>query len=241
MTDRIYVWDPLVRIFHWSLVLAFVVCYLTGEEESLTHVWSGYVIFGLIAFRVVWGFIGTKHARFSDFMTSPATAIASMKDMMTGSVKKHIGHNPAGGWMVIALLVSLLLTGLSGLKVYGLEGYGPLADNVVVDENVLVANVSNSAERGYRDEDDDNDDRFRREGKSHESEEHEGGEHEGDEAKHDDDEEAEEFWEEIHEFLANFTVLLIALHITGVLVGSIRENQNLVKAMFTGYKEGEFK
>lgn len=227
MTERIYVWDPLVRIFHWSLVLTFIVCYLTGDEENLTHAWSGYIILGLVAFRIVWGFIGSKHARFSDFITSPATAIVSMKDMMAGKAKKYIGHNPVGGWMVIALLVSLILTGLSGLQVYGLEGYGPLAGNAPLQvTSMQFSDVSNAVERRYKDDDDDE---HARDHDARESDEHEGGEGEEDDW--------EEFWEEIHEFLANFTVLLIALHITGVIVSSVRENQNLIKAMFTGYKE----
>ena len=217
MKDKIYVWDPLVRLFHWSLVLTFLVCYLTGDEENLIHAWSGYIILGLIAFRVIWGLIGTKHARFSDFIYSPAKTITYLKGMLTGSAKKHIGHNPAGGWMVIALLVSLLFTGLSGLKVYGLEGYGPLASDGIVAEKT----VSGVDERRHEEHDDDDDhDKNALRGR---------GEHE--------ESEEEEFWEEIHEFLANFTVLLIALHITGVLISSIRENQNLIRAMITGYKE----
>lgn len=221
MKDKIYVWDPLVRIFHWSLVLSFIVCYLTGEEESLTHAWSGYIILGLIGFRLIWGLIGTRHARFTDFLYSPVTTIGYFKDLITGRAKHYIGHNPAGGWMVIALLVSLLLTGLSGLKVYGLEGYGPLAGNNVVAEK----NISSAGERQHEEHDDDDD-------------EHENKALRGEHDDHEEDEE-EEFWEEIHEFLANFTVLLIALHVTGVLVSSIRENQNLVRAMITGYKNKE--
>ena len=221
MRDKIYVWDPLVRIFHWSLVLTFILCYLTGDEENLVHAYSGYVILGLIAFRVIWGLIGTKYARFSDFIYSPATTIAYLKGMFVGRVKKYIGHNPAGGWMIIALLTSLLLTGLSGLKVYGLEGYGPLAGKGIVAEKT----VSGVDERRHEEHDDDDDDHEKNALRG-EHEEHEGEENE-----------AEEFWEEIHEFLANFTVLLIALHVTGVLIASIRENQNLVKAMFTGRKE----
>lgn len=209
MQDRIYVWDPLVRIFHWSLVLTFILCYLTGDEEDLIHAWSGYVILGLVAFRVIWGLIGSKHARFTDFIYSPGKTISYMKSLFVGSAKNYTGHNPAGGWMVIALLISLLLASLSGLKAYGIEGYGPLASSSAETEQNPIIMVDYKFEK-VSDDDDDNDH---------------------------DEKEGEEFWEEIHEFLANFTVLLIALHITGVIISSIKENQNLIKAMFTGYKK----
>lgn len=207
MKEKIYVWDPLVRIFHWSLVLVFIVCYLTGDEENLVHAWSGYIILGLVGFRVVWGLIGTKHARFSDFIYLPATTIGYLKDLLVGNAKKYIGHNPAGGWMVIALLVSLLLTSVSGLKVYGLEGHGPLAQATSVESTREIMMAENKFQFIYVNDDDH------------------------------DEEEGDEFWEEVHEFLANFTVLLVVMHITGVIISSIRENQNLIRAMITGYKE----
>ena len=112
--------------------------------------------------------------------------------------------------MIIMLLVSLLLTSYTGLKVYGLEGHGPLADGGLEIGLVTPA---------YADDDDD--------------EEH--GEHEG----HEDGEEeseAEEFWEEVHEFFANFTVLLVLVHVAGVIVASRQHRENLVRAMITGNK-----
>ncbi|MDH5192019.1 MAG: cytochrome b/b6 domain-containing protein [Gammaproteobacteria bacterium] len=220
MNERIYVWDPLVRIFHWSLVLTFIVCYLTGEEEGLIHAYSGYVILGLVAFRVIWGLVGTKYARFTDFIYSPVETIGFIKGMLAGKVKDYLGHNPAGGWMIVALLISLLLTGLSGVKVYGLEGYGPLAVASGGQEQSQIQETR----RAYKEheEDDDDHDKFAQRGKEH--------------RENDDENESEEFWEEIHEFFANFTVLLIGLHVAGVLLSSIRENRNLVKSMLTGYK-----
>jgi len=233
MQNKIYVWDPLVRLFHWSLVLTFIICYITGEEESLTHVYSGYVIFGLVAFRLLWGLIGTKHARFSDFIVSPAKTLRYTKDLLRGKVEKHIGHNPAGGWMIVALLISLLLTGLSGLQVYGLEGYGPLASNNIVAEK----QIGQENQKYGRGEYDDDDEKYER-GKYDDDDEYEHNGYEKSDA-HESDEEAEDFWEEIHEFLANLTVFLIALHIAGVFVSSLRENQNLIKAMMTGYKKAD--
>lgn len=121
------VWDIAVRIFHWSLVASFTTAYLTGDEESALHIYAGYVVAGLIVFRLLWGFIGTQHARFKDFIYSPARIVAYAKGMMSGKVEHVEGHNPLGGLMVFALLISLTLTTVSGLKVYGLEGHGPLA------------------------------------------------------------------------------------------------------------------
>ncbi len=216
MSNKIYVWDPLVRFFHWTLVLAFTVAYITGDEENSLHVYSGYYILGLIPIRVIWGIIGTRYARFSNFIYSPSAVVDYLKGFVfMGSGKKYIGHNPAGSWMVFAMLISLLLTGLSGLKVYGLEGYGPLAQSPAIQpqhKQTMVYKVS-SSER-----DDDN------------YEEH----HDDDDREEDNDE--EELWEEIHEFFANFTLFLVFLHIGGVLASSIKQQQNLAKSMWTGYK-----
>lgn len=223
MQNKLYVWDPLVRLFHWSLVLTFIVCYFTGDEDSLTHIYTGYAIMGLVAFRMLWGLIGTEHARFRDFIVSPTKTLSYLKDMLLGRAEKHVGHNPAGAWMIVALLTLLLLTGLSGIKVYGLEGYGPLASDTIVAEK-QIGHDDNRYEREEHDDDDDE--------KSERHDYKKSGEHEG-------DEDAEEFWEEIHEFLANLTVLLIVLHIAGVFVASLLENQNLIKAMVTGYKKAD--
>jgi len=122
------VWDPLVRVFHWTLVLAFTIAYVTEDEFLDLHVFAGYVIAGLIGFRLVWGLIGTRHARFTDFVRRPSVVWAYMKSMLSGRPKRHLGHNPAGGAMVMALLLSLVLTVVTGLAYYGAgEFSGPLA------------------------------------------------------------------------------------------------------------------
>jgi len=127
-TREIRVWDPLVRIFHWSLVLAFTVAYFTGDEESDLHIYSGYIVGGLIAFRLIWGLVGTRYARFSDFVYSPRIVLGYLKSLLSGTPKHYTGHSPAGGAMVIALLLSLIVVTYSGLKVYAIEeGAGPLA------------------------------------------------------------------------------------------------------------------
>jgi cytochrome b len=84
-------------------------------------VWAGYILLAAIALRLVWGFFGTRHARFSDFVTSPSTAIQYVKDTIRLKAKRYIGHNPAGGLMIVIMLISLVITGISGLLLYGAE------------------------------------------------------------------------------------------------------------------------
>lgn len=128
MNNEIRVWDPLIRIFHWGLVLAFTVAYLSGDEENNLHIISGYAVLGLITFRVLWGLIGTRYARFGNFVHSPGTVIQYLKGLVARNPKHYVGHNPAGGWMVIAMLLTLFVVTVSGLKVYAIEeGLGPLA------------------------------------------------------------------------------------------------------------------
>lgn len=124
---QIRVWDPFVRVFHWTLLIAFAVAYLV-EEPLTVHVWAGYVVGALVAARIVWGFVGPTHARFSDFIYSPASAFAYVRDLVRMRGKRYLGHSPAGGYMVVLLLVLLVATGALGLVVYGGEhNAGPLA------------------------------------------------------------------------------------------------------------------
>jgi len=122
------VWDLPLRIFHWLLVLGFTIAYLNEEELLDIHVWAGYVVFGLLLFRLVWGFIGNHYAKFSSFLCSPAASIAYLKDVATLKPKRYLGHNPAGAAMIVLLLVSILMTTLSRFAVYGADqGAEPLA------------------------------------------------------------------------------------------------------------------
>lgn len=124
----IKVWDLPVRIFHWSMVAAFTIAFLTEDEWLSLHTLAGYSVTGLIAFRLLWGVVGSRHARFSAFVRSPSEVVAYLKQVVTFRAPRHLGHNPAGGAMVLALLVALLLTGLTGMATYGaVEGAGPLA------------------------------------------------------------------------------------------------------------------
>jgi len=125
---KIKVWDPVVRIFHWTLVTTFFIDYFTEEELLTVHVWAGYILLIILGIRIIWGFMGTQHARFSDFVTSPSVAFQYLKDTVYLRAERYIGHNPIGGLMVIILLICVTLTGISGLMLYGADEHaGPLA------------------------------------------------------------------------------------------------------------------
>jgi cytochrome b len=185
-TDKqIKVWDLLVRIFHWSLAFCFLLAYITEDHFMSLHALAGYVIGGLIVFRLIWGFIGTRHARFSDFYYPPATIIAYLKSVISFKAEHYIGHNPAGGAMVFALLISLALTVLTGFAAYGAEqASGPMAG--------VMASMPHAVGKAV---------------------------------------------EEVHEFFANFTLLLVILHVVGVLLASFQHSENLVRSMLTGRKQ----
>ena len=200
LPNEIRVWDPIVRIFHWSLVAAFTIAWLTGEEESRLHELAGYAVIGLVLIRVVWGFIGTQYARFRDFIYRPSTVLAYARDMLTGKSKRYLGHNPLGGMMIIALLLSLLAASITGQVLQDAkQGTGPFAALTASTSVTLPAVISKAV-------------------------------------ADDDDEGANEAWKELHEFFANLSLLLVALHIAGVIVGSLVHRENLVRAMFTGRK-----
>ncbi|MCR5856532.1 cytochrome b/b6 domain-containing protein [Mesorhizobium sp. J428] len=101
------VWDPFVRVFHWSLVALFVFAFLTGDEWQGPHEIAGYVIAGLVAARVIWGLVGSRNARFASFVRSPAEVIRFLGKTARFSAPRHLGHNPAGGAMILVLLVAI--------------------------------------------------------------------------------------------------------------------------------------
>ena len=183
-TNTVRIWDPFVRVFHWSLAGAFIVAYVSEDDFLDIHTFAGYTVLTLVALRLIWGFVGTRHARFTDFVRPPGEAIGYVKESFLGKAKRYLGHNPAGGLMIVALLLSLLITTLSGIATLGAEeGAGPLAG--------VMGSASHAVGEAV---------------------------------------------EEIHEFFANFTLLLVFGHLIGVLFESVVHRENLVRAMITGDK-----
>lgn len=143
------VWDPLVRFGHWILVVAFFTAYFTEDEFLAQHVWAGYIAFAVLCVRLVWGFIGTEHARFSDFVRSPANIVRYIKGLKSHRSGRYLGHNPAGGAMILALLLGVAGTAFSGMMVHAYENHaGPLAA-WVGDEGGKAA----ASHRKHRDDD----------------------------------------------------------------------------------------
>jgi cytochrome b len=147
---QVYVWDSFVRVFHWLLVTSFAIAYLTEEDMLTVHVWAGYTVGILILARILWGILGPAHARFRDFVYDPATTFRYVRDLVSLQGKRYLGHSPGGGYMVIALLVFVSATVVTGLIVYGGDqGAGPLAGIVsketgeaLEEVHELVANIT---------------------------------------------------------------------------------------------------
>ena len=175
-------WDPLIRLFHWSLVFFFLLAFATEDEWMSLHVWAGYSVTLLVVFRLFWGLVGTRNARFFSFVKSPQVVKKHLKAMLSLKPSHYLGHNPVAAVMVIALLTSVTLVAFSGMTLIATEGQGPLAGTVFSTWNG-------------------------------------------------------EWVEELHEFFANFTLLLVFAHVVGVVVSSFLEGENLVTAMMTGRKK----
>ena len=175
-------WDPLVRVFHWSLVFFFLLAFASEDDWMNLHLWAGYAVSMLIGFRLLWGLIGTRNARFLTFVKSPAVVKQHLRDMLSLKPPHYLGHNPVAAVMVVTLLISIILVAFSGMVLIASEGQGPLA-------GTLFAALNGEA------------------------------------------------MEEVHEFFANFTLLLVFAHVAGVVVSSFLEGENLVRAMITGRKK----
>ena len=151
------------------------------------HVWAGYLVFSLVVLRIVWGVLGSTHARFGDFVYGPGQVVRYVKQVITLRAPRHIGHNPAGGAMIVLLLMSLVMISLSGMLLFGAENQtGLLSD--------IAATLGVTGEQGA------------------------------------------EALEEVHEFFANLTLVLVIIHVSGVLFESLLHGESLVRSMFTGRK-----
>lgn len=148
------VWDPFVRLAHWTLAIAFFVAYFSEEEVLSLHVWAGYVVGATVLLRIIWGFVGPRHARFTDFVYRPGEVITCLIALLGMRGKRYVGHNPAGGAMVIALLVVLAGVVWSGLSVYAIEERrGPLVGIVATEWSTELVPVQTArADDDERDE-----------------------------------------------------------------------------------------
>ncbi|EKE75577.1 cytochrome b/b6 domain-containing protein [Oceanibaculum indicum] len=108
------VWDRFVRLFHWTLAGSIAVAWLSAEEWDALHEWTGYLIGGLLLLRLVWGLIGSRYARFSQFLRPPAAILAYGRAILTGRERRYLGHNPAGAAMILALIAVIAGTALTG-------------------------------------------------------------------------------------------------------------------------------
>ncbi len=180
--STVKVWDPLIRVFHWSLVFFFLLAFISGDDWQALHVQAGYAVSLLIAFRLLWGLVGTRNARFLTFVKSPAVMLVYLKSILSFKVPHYLGHNPLGAAMVVVLLLSIALVSFSGMVLIAGEGSGPLAGTLLSSWN-------------------------------------------GD------------WMEEVHEFFANFTLLMVVIHVSGVIFSSFLEGENLPKSMMTGRKK----
>ena len=149
---EVQVWDLFVRIFHWTVAIGFFVAYFTEDSPITLHVWAGYVVGALLVLRILWGFVGQQHARFSDFIYAPGVVLGYMRDLILLRGRRYLGHSPGGGAMVVALLTGILVTVGSGLVLYAIgDNAGPLAGIVTgapVQEGAPVLGADEEAEYG---------------------------------------------------------------------------------------------
>lgn len=110
----IAVWDPFVRVFHWCTALLVLVAFLTTDDLRWLHEGAGYAVFGLAAVRILWGLFGGEYARFSGFLCGPRTLVSYLRSLHGRQAKRYLGHNPAGGLMIVALLTLLIVVSFSG-------------------------------------------------------------------------------------------------------------------------------
>ena len=202
-------WQSRIRSLHFQRYRKIIFQTHLNIKEL-----TPYFVLFLVLFRILYGFVGTKYARFSDFLYHPAQIADYLKGLLIGRPKHYIGHNPAGGFMILIMLLSLLSLTLTGLKAYVVKGHGPLANHEI---SFMTNAFADSDDKENHNE---HDIRKRSSQKNNRSEKIE----------------KDEFWEEVHETIAHFTLFLISIHVLGVLVSSLVHRENLIKAMITGRK-----
>ncbi len=172
-TGSVLVWDAPVRVFHWLLAASFIGAFVSAESERwrLVHVTLGYTVGALVVFRLLWGLLGTRHARFADFVRGPRAVAGYLRSLLAGRAEHHAGHNPAGALAIVGLLATSMLIVASGWATYNDIGGGWLED--------------------------------------------------------------------LHEGAADAMLALVWVHVLGVIVSSRLHNENLVRSMINGRKQGQ--
>jgi len=152
MSDQtVRVWDPLVRAGHWLLVIGFTVAYVTEGDPLFVHVWTGYAIAVIVVLRIVWGFVGPRRARFTDFVYGPAKVFDYLRGLIGKRAPRFIGHSPAGGAMVVALLIFLAGTTFTGMMTLADAGNaGPLAFWFGNEQVAAARTAAEAAGQEYR-------------------------------------------------------------------------------------------
>lgn len=140
--DSIQVWDLFVRASHWLVAVGFFVAYFTEDDAMTVHAWAGYLVGALLLLRIGWGVVGPRYARFSNFIYAPGAVLSYFWALVTGHAKRYVGHSPAGGAMIILLMVSLAATVGTGLIVYAQEdAAGPLAPFIAHTQQAGTVNA----------------------------------------------------------------------------------------------------
>ena len=185
LNDQVKVWSIFIRLFHWALVVLFVMEFIIEDDLIKLHTTIGYVIISLLVLRILYGFVGDRYARFSDFIYAPGTVLNYTKSVFTFSARRYIGHNPAGGIMIILMIIVLISTVVTGVLTL------PYADQpreYFPIIGLLPYWVFSSAE-------------------------------------------------DFHEVLADISLFLVVIHLTGVLVESVLHEENLIGSMLSGRKK----
>ncbi|MBU1565812.1 MAG: cytochrome b/b6 domain-containing protein [Proteobacteria bacterium] len=214
--NQIIVWDLLVRVFHWSLVLLIFLAYVTGESKGTLHKNIGLAVLAIVVVRIIWGFCGSKYARFSDFICSPVKALVYLRELATGKPTHYTGHNPAAAWMILFLLLGSIVICLSGYVAH---------TNKKANHSSGIDATYSIVATAYADQEkhDKHNGKHKRRARHAEEEKEE--------------DEGDSVWSDIHEISAQLMLILICFHILGVAASSKMHNENLMKSMLTGKKD----
>ena len=212
------VWSPVIRIARWTLVAGFVIAYFTEDDLLQVHSWAGYAVAGAVLVRLLWGIFGPEQDRLSHFLRPPAEVLRYLSDAVRLRSPRYLGHSPAGAVKGLVLLLSMAATAGTGIVLLAqTKDSGPLAP--WFGKSAGQASLSLITPARAESDDDDRD-------------EVRGGHAEG-------GKEAEGGIEDIHEFFANLTLVLVLLHIAGVALASVSHRENLVRSMITGNKPAD--